>query len=64
MALVPLPDKFQIGTAKSVQDWLILKNIEISVKLVFYKLCVSLSVPLYNSFDEINKLSTVILKEN
>ena len=64
MALVPLPDKFQIRTAKSVQDWLFLKNIEISVKLIFNKLCVRLSVHLYNSFDDILKLSTVILKEN
>lgn len=65
MSLIPLPEKLQSFTPKSIQDWLHYSfNIEITIKRVYEKNCMRLSTHIYNSFEEIELLAKIILQSN
>jgi len=62
MALIPLPEKYQKFTSKAIQDWLHYEyKIEITIKTVYEKNCMRISVHLYNELEEIEKLIKVLL---
>jgi len=65
MVFLPLPDKYQQFTSKTIQDWLHFDHkIEITIKNVYEKNCMRLSVHLYNTFEEIEKLVNILLEED
>jgi isopenicillin-N epimerase len=65
MVLIKMPEKFQIYTAKSVQDWLHNEyQIELTIKKVYSKLCTRLSVQIYVSDEDIDRLIHVLKNEN
>ncbi len=65
MAFIPLPSKYQNFTSKSIQDWLHHEHkVEITIKNVYQKNCMRLSVHLYNSIKEIEKLVDILLNHD
>ena len=65
MVFLPLSTKFQQFTAKTIQDWLHFEHkIEITIKNVYEKNCMRLSVHLYNSIEDIEKLVSILLEKD